>query len=75
MDKNIEKLRNLAYGRCIESRDFAKVDKIIDGICKGSITKENLYDSVRKLTKNVTSEHSIRRWGILTEWFDSVEWC
>lgn len=74
MDKNIEKLRNLVYGRCIESRDFAKVDKIIDGICKEIITKENLYDSVRKLTKNVTSEHSIRRWEILTEWFDSVEW-
>ena len=75
MDKNIEKLRNLAYRRCIEYRDFAKVDKIIDGICKGSITKENLYDSVLKLTKNVTSDHSIKRWKILTEWFNSVECC
>lgn len=73
-DREIEYLRQLAYKRCIENRDFSKVDKIIDGIYRGKIRKENLYDEVRKLTKRVTSDHSIKRWQIITEWFDSVNW-
>ena len=70
-----EWLRNRAYKEiAIENRDIAKIDKIVDGIKQFKINKSNLFDEVRKLTKRVTSDHSIRRWQIIAEWFYMVEW-
>ena len=69
-----ERLRKMAYLICYTNADCRKVDKIIDGIASGKINKNNLYDEVRKLTKRVTSDHSIKRWQIITEWFDKEPW-
>lgn len=74
-DMEIEWLRRQAYKTvCMEDRDIPKIDKIIEGIKSGNINKNNLYDEVRKFTKRVTSDHSIKRWQIITEWFASREW-
>ena len=73
--KNIELLRREAYKEiCMENADLPKIDKIITGIANGSINKENLYDEVRKFTIKVTSDHSIKRWQIITEWFANRDW-
>lgn len=73
-DMDCEWLRRQAYLRCIENADIKKVDKIVDGIKSGKINKINLFDEVRKMTKRVTSDHSIERWQVLTEWFNENEW-
>lgn len=48
--------------------------KKVDRIKKGKINKVNLFDEVRKMTKKVTSDHSIKRWQNLTEWINKNEW-
>lgn len=73
-DMDCEWLRKKAYKRCIENADFSKVDKIVDGIKAGKINKANLFDEVKRLTKRVTSDHSLERWQCLTEWFAETEW-
>ncbi|MGL5433779.1 MAG: hypothetical protein ACRDBO_00080 [Lachnospiraceae bacterium] len=62
-------MRQKAYQLIRESADRKKIDKIADGIEAGKITKENFWDSIRKFTKNVYSDHSIGRWQIISEWF------
>ena len=75
INENFEQLQRRAYDALvIENRDISKIDKIIDGIEKGTINKDNLYDAVRKFTRQVTSDHAIRRWEIITEWFANEEW-
>ena len=75
INENFEQLQRRAYNALvIENRDISKIDKIIDGIEKGTINKDNLYDSVRKFTRQVTSDHAIRRWEIIAEWFANEEW-
>ena len=74
-DRECEWLRRQAYKTVgMENADIPKIDKIVDGIKKGKINKANLYDEVRKMTKRVTSDHSIKRWQIITEWFANREW-
>lgn len=74
-ERECEWLRNRAYQRCcIENADYKKVDKIIDGILKFQINKDNFWDKVKQLTKNVHSDHSLGRWQIICEWFDNDEW-
>ena len=72
-DMDCEWLRKKAYKRCIENADFTKVDKIVNGIKAGKINKENLFCAVRRMTKRVRSDHSLRRWQCLTEWFAETE--
>ena len=73
-DRDCEWLRNKAYTRCVEKADFTKVDKIVDGIKSFKINKSNLVEEVSKMTKRVRSDHSIKRWQILTEWFLETDW-
>ena len=74
-EREIEWLRRQAYKTvAMENADIKKIDKIVDGILSGKIKKNNLYDEVRKFTKKVTSDHSIHRWQIITEWFDNNAW-
>ena len=74
-ERDVEWLRKKAYKSVVvEIRDYHKVDKIVDGIKNGKITKENLYDEVRKFTKKVTNDHLIKRWQIITDWFFETEW-
>jgi len=61
--------RKEAYNRAIENSDFSKIDKIYNGIESGRITKENFWDVIRMFTRNVTSDHSIKRWQCLADWF------
>ena len=46
----------------LESRDYVKVDKL-----NKLTNKETFWDDVRKLTRNVTSDHSINRWECLSD--------
>lgn len=74
-ERDVEWLRRQAYKTvCMENADIPKVDKIVNGIKCGKINKENLYDEVRRLTRRVTSDHSIGRWQIITEWFAERKW-
>lgn len=67
----MEDLRNKALSEVyMEKSDYNKIIKILEGIKLEKINKENLYDQVRILTKRVTSDHSIKRWQIITEWFE-----
>lgn len=52
----------MTYAHAIEVRDYGKIDKL------NKLTNINTFwDDVRKLTKNVTSDHSIGRWQCLSE--------
>ena len=74
-DRNCEWLRRQAYKTVsMENMDIHKIDKIVDGIKEGKINRENLYDEVREMTRRVTSDHSIKRWQIITEWFYKNSW-
>lgn len=46
----------------IEQRDIAKINKL-----NKLKNKDTFWDDVRKLTKKVTSDHSIGRWQCLAE--------
>lgn len=73
-NRNIKRLQKEAYKLCIEQHDFSRVDKVIAGIKEGRITKDNLFDEIRKLTKGIRSDHSIRRWETITDWFFEKDW-
>ena len=50
------------YSIAIEKRDYSKIDKL------NTLTnKETFWNDVRKFTKYVTSDHSIKRWQCLAE--------
>lgn len=52
----------MTYDYAIENRDIAKIDKL------NALTNIQTYwDDVRKLTRNVTSDHSIKRWQCLAD--------
>lgn len=50
------------YTRAIESRDYGKIDKLND-----LHDPKTFWNDVRKLTKAVHSDHSIKRWQCLAE--------
>ena len=58
------------YGPAIEKRDFGKIEKIYTILEDKTTNKNNYYDRIRKLTKRVTSDHSIGRWQCLTEYYE-----
>lgn len=53
----------MKHNRAIEVRDISKIDKL-----NKLTNKETFWDDVRKLTKRVTSDHSIGRWQCLAEY-------
>lgn len=53
----------MTYKICaLENRDCSKIDKL-----NKLTNKETFWDDVRKLTRSVTSDHSIHRWQCLAE--------
>ena len=58
------------YGTAIEKRDFGKIEKIYTILENKTTNKNNYYDRIRKLTKRVTSDHSIGRWQCLSEYYE-----
>lgn len=58
------------YSRAIEKRDFNKIDKLYLILEDKTTTKENYWDRVRKFTKGITSDHSLRRWQCLAEYYE-----
>lgn len=50
------------YSWALEKRDINKINKL-----NTLHNKDTFWDDVRKLTKTVTSDHSIKRWQILAE--------
>lgn len=58
------------YGPAIEKRDFEKIEKIYTILEDKTTNKNNYYDRIRKLTKRVTSDHSIGRWQCLAEYYE-----
>lgn len=70
-----EKLRQLAYSRLvIEKYDYKRIDKIVDGIQKGKITKDNLYTEVRRMCATVKTDHTVKRWQCIADWFANNNW-
>ena len=55
-------MQNRLFDCVIESRDYSKIDKLMQ--LTNPVT---FWDDVRKLTRNVTSDHGIRRWQVLAE--------
>ena len=52
----------MTYEYAMENRDYAKIDKL------NALTDPvTFWDDVRKLTRSVRSDHSIKRWQILAE--------
>ena len=52
----------MTYDYALENRDIAKIEKL------NKLTNPHTFwNEVRKLTKNVTSDHSIGRWQCLAE--------
>lgn len=45
-----------------EKRDVSRIAKLV-----ALKNKETFWDDVRKLVKNVTSDHAIKRWQVLAE--------
>lgn len=58
------------YSRAIEKRDFSKIDKLYAIVTDSKTTKENYWSQVKKLTKRVTSDHSLGRWQCLAEYYE-----
>ena len=58
------------YSPAIENRDFGKIEKIYNILEDETTNKNNYYDRIRKLTKRVTSDHSIGRWQCLSEYYE-----
>ena len=58
------------YSPAIENRDFRKIEKIYAILEDETTNKNNYYDRIRKLTKRVTSDHSIGRWQCLSEYYE-----
>ena len=58
------------YSPAIENRDFGKIEKIYTILEDKTTNKNNYYDRIRKLTKRVTSDHSIGRWQCLAEYYE-----
>ncbi len=50
------------YSKAIEKNDLARIEKL-----NKLTVKETFWADVRKLTKAVTSDHSIHRWQCLAE--------
>ncbi len=52
----------MEYNYAMEKHDYSRIDKL------NKLTNlETFWDDVRKLTKNITSDHSIKRYQILAE--------
>ncbi len=50
------------YEWATEAMDYRRIDKL------NKLTNpDTFWDDVRKLTKKITSDHSIKRWQILAE--------
>lgn len=58
------------YSVAIEKRDFSRIDKIYKILDEKDTNKNNYYDKIRKITKKITSCHSLNRWQILAEYFE-----
>ncbi len=58
------------YSMAMEKLDITRINKIYAILEDETTSKENYWDRVRKLTKRVTSDHSIGRWQCLAEYFE-----
>ena len=52
----------MTYEYAMENRDYTKIDKL-----NALVDPATFWDDVRQLTRNVRSNHSLRRWQILAE--------
>ena len=52
----------MRYDKALEAYDYGRINKL------NNLTNiKTFWDDVRKLTKKITSDHSIRRWQCLAE--------
>lgn len=64
---NINKIKKKMYKMCYSPAEVKKIDKILDIYQTGKMNKENYYDHIKKITKYVTSDRSIREWERISE--------
>lgn len=52
----------MTYDYALESKDYARIDKL-----NALTDSETFYADVRKLCRNVKSDHAIHRWQCLAD--------
>lgn len=65
--KNINEIKKKIYKMCYFTAEVRKADKILDIYQTGKMNKENYYNHIRRLTKNITSDRSITEWERISE--------
>jgi hypothetical protein len=65
MDKEV--LKKSLYRICFNNQERLRADKIINLFSSRVLNKENYWDNIRKLTKNVYSDHALSSWQCLAE--------
>ena len=53
-------MRTILYDAVWEARDYGRIEKLLK-----LTNPDTFWDDVRKLVKNVRSDHTIHRWEIL----------
>ena len=54
--------------KAMDGHDLKRMDKVVNGLNDGWISKENFWDNIRWFCKNIKSEHSIRRWQSIADY-------
>lgn len=67
MNQKLELVSLKTYKFCNNRLDLSKAEKILGGIERGYITKENYWDYVVKYTKNIKAETSLDRWKAISK--------
>lgn len=60
----------LMYKWCENKADQRKVKKIINASFE--MNQENFWEIIKKMTRNVRSDHSIKRWQIFAEMAERI---
>ena len=61
-------IKNTLYNYLvIEKNDYKRIDKIINAYESGKLTKENYWNTIGKFTKDIKTDHNIKRWQIIAE--------
>lgn len=66
MELTYNKLVNI--GATFSKMEQNRIYKIGNGIINGKINRDNYYDEVRKMTKNVKSDQAIKSWQRIADY-------
>ena len=64
-------LRETMYKKCYTHDDIRIVDKLVNTLESGDVTRENYWQIICKLTRNTHSDKLLGRWKCLAECAES----